>query len=91
VPENNSNEELDFEELEFGVKMGNGVALALALINVALLIGLIIAVFRGLTWYKALIAYIVLTFILRVLKTYFRNIADSCQEDLDKMTGPFEG
>jgi len=83
-------ETLSLEELEFGVKFWGGVALTLALINVALLIFLVVCVFRGFAWYKALGIYVVLTFILRVLKHYCRNIADGCQEDIDDMTKAFE-
>ena len=83
-------EELTFEELEFGVKFWGGVALALALVNVALLIGLVISVFQGFAWYKALILYLVLTLFLRFLKHYCRNIADGCQEDIDAQTARFE-
>ena len=83
-------EQLTFEELEFGVKLWSGVALGIALINVALLIFMIVTVFRGFAWYKALLIYVVLTFILKVLKRYCRNIADSCQEDIDAQTARFE-
>ena len=53
--------------------------------SILTLVVAIYLLFKGYAWYIVIPGYLVLNFFFRVMKTYFRNIAEDLQSEQDEL------
>ena len=80
------NDELEESELSLAIKIFSVLRWVMVACSIFVLIGAIYLLFKGYAWYLVIPGYLVLNIFFKVMKTYFRNIAEAVQADQDELS-----
>ncbi len=76
---------LDENEYPLGIKIFSVLRWVMVACSILTLVVAIYLLFKGYAWYIVIPGYLVLNFFFRVMKTYFRNIAEDLQSEQDEL------
>jgi len=85
--EDNEYQEIGLEESEYplGIKIFNFLRWAMvACLVISVMVGVVLLV-KGYPWYFVIPGYFVVNFFFRVMRTYFRNIAEDLEAEQDAL------
>jgi len=80
-----NNDELTEGEYPLAIKIFSVLRWTMVGCSLLTFIGGIVLLFKGYSWYIVLPTYLVLNIFFRVMKTYFRNIAEELQAEQDEL------
>jgi len=80
-----NNDELTEDEYPLAIKIFSVLRWVMVGCLILSFIGGIFLLFKGYTWYYVIPGYFVVNFFFRVMRTYFRNIAEELQTEQDEL------